>query len=145
MSRHPLPTIEQWRLARAVLLGERIEARLISDKSAATAAGVSLRTLRYWAARSRKSRTEDPSFVREIAEVWDDRREMQLQVLMDELTEMLWNPVEETVLDGDGNLVSLKTIYPTRSQTAALIKIRRMFDSDNENKNPLPARCLRRP
>ena len=123
---HPLPTLEQWLLARAVLCGDRIKARLISDKSAATAAGVSLRTMKSWVARSRERRPEDAPFVHEIAQVWDGRHELQLDVLLDELVKMVWNSAEETVFDGDGNLVSHKTIYPTPAQVTALIKISRM-------------------
>jgi len=75
-------TPEAWDRARNVLHGN--DAASVSLKSAAAAAGVSLRVLKRWIARSRERRIEDDPFIHTIAEDVDAAIEEQTATLEDE-------------------------------------------------------------
>ena len=74
-------TPEGWEAAKSVLLGEHSHA--ISLTAAAKAANVSRYTLQNWIKRSREQREGDEPWVKEIAEVYDQRTEHQAGTLED--------------------------------------------------------------
>ena len=84
-----------WTNARDVLYGKSGDK--ISERAAAAAAGVSIRELRAWVARSREKRVEDEPWVHLIAEEYDSAPLEQAGVLEDKLWGIAVNGVEEEV------------------------------------------------
>ena len=74
-------TRERWERARVVLEGGDDE--VVSRRSAAAKAGVTLSDLRRWVKRSRERRVEDEDWIHEICGVWDRSFEEQAGKLED--------------------------------------------------------------
>ena len=92
---------ENWLAAERVLTGECGD--VVSVRSAAAAAGVSVRELKAWVERSREQRVEDDDWIHGIAEVWDSRDELQAGILEDVLWKNAVNGVTETIVNAKGD------------------------------------------
>lgn len=76
-------TPERWELVKSVLCGN--ETQGVSLSHAAKVAGVTVGEIRAWVKQSRSRDPLDDPFIWEIAEVYDERRDSQGQVLEDEM------------------------------------------------------------
>ena len=122
-------TPERWERAKAVLEGE--DEQGVSNLAAAKAAGVKLRTLKRWVARSRERRLGDPTWTYEIAEVFDDAKELQGAVLEDKLWAHATQGVDEPVFQG-GEIVGHKRKWDHKLMQG-------MLQVRDENYRPKPA------
>lgn len=103
----PNLTLKRWRLVEAQLIGQGKKG-YASERAVAQVAGITIKELRAWVARSRLEDPEDDDWIHEIADVYDNRLKYQGETLEDVHLDHAINGVEETVFNGLGERVGTK-------------------------------------
>lgn len=99
---------ENWQELKDILTGS--DRKKQSVRAARLAIGINKAELEAWIVRSRQKRSEDPPWIHEIHEVFDNRLSSQADTLEDELWDRALNGVEEPIYF-KGEIVGHKTRY----------------------------------